>query len=67
MGLIAQDVQQVIPELVTRSGPTRYAPDGELGIEYSGLVIPLIKAVQELKGDNDNLRREFEAYKAAHP
>ena len=67
MGLIAQDVQQVIPELVTRSAPTRYAPDGELGIEYSGLVIPLIEAVQELKGDNDNLRREFEAYKAAHP
>jgi endosialidase-like protein len=67
MGLIAQDVQEVIPELVTRSAPTRYAPDGELGIEYSGLVIPLIKAVQELKGDNDNLRREFEAYKAAHP
>jgi Chaperone of endosialidase len=67
MGLIAQDVQQVIPELVTQSAPTRYAPDGELGIEYSGLVIPLIKAVQELKGDNDNLRREFEAYEAAHP
>jgi hypothetical protein len=56
MGLIAQDVQQVIPELVTRSGPTRYAPDGELGIEYSGLVIPLIKAVQELKADNDDLK-----------
>jgi hypothetical protein len=56
MGLIAQDVQQVIPELVTRSGPTRYAPDGELGIEYSGLVIPLIKAIQELKADNDDLR-----------
>jgi hypothetical protein len=67
MGLIAQDVQQVIPELVTRSASTPYAPDGELGIEYSGLVIPLIKAVQELKGDNDNLRHEFEAYKAAHP
>jgi len=67
MGLIAQDAQQVIPELVTRSAPTQYAPDGELGIEYSGLVIPLIKAVQELKGDNDNLRREFESYKAAHP
>jgi hypothetical protein len=56
MGLVAQDVQQVIPELVTRSGPTRYAPDGELGIEYSGLVIPLIKAIQELKADNDDLK-----------
>jgi hypothetical protein len=56
-------VQQVIPELVTRSAPNRYAPDGELGIEYSGLVIPLIKAVQELKGDNDQLRREVDELK----
>jgi hypothetical protein len=63
IGLIAQDVQQVIPELVTRSGPNRYAPDGELGIEYSGLVIPLIKAVQELKADNEELHREVSELK----
>jgi hypothetical protein len=56
LGLIAQDVQKIIPEIVSRGEPTAYAPDGELGIQYPALVVPLIKAVKELKADNDNLR-----------
>jgi hypothetical protein len=54
LGLIAQDVQKIIPEIVNRTEATAYAPDGELGIQYGALVVPLIKAVQELKADNDN-------------
>jgi hypothetical protein len=66
IGFIAQDMQQAIPEVVTRTAPTAYAPDGELGIEYAALVVPLVKSVQELKTDNDNDRKQFAALKAAN-
>jgi hypothetical protein len=52
--LIAQDVQQVLPEAVTE------APDGFLGVAYSDVIPLLVAAIQELKAD-------FDAYKAAHP
>jgi endosialidase-like protein len=70
IGFVAQDMQQAIPEVVTRTAPTAYAPDGELGIEYAALVVPLVKSVQELKAGNDNLkaedRKQFAALKAAN-
>jgi trimeric autotransporter adhesin len=49
VGVIAQDVQKVLPDLVNVGAPTSYTPDGTLGVEYTGLIPPLIKAVQELK------------------
>ena len=61
IGVIAQDVQTVYPQLVG----TDYR--GMLGVDYAGLVVPLIEAVKELKADNDKLRRDFDAYKDAHP
>jgi hypothetical protein len=42
VGLIAQEVQQVIPELVKSRGP-----DAMLALNYAGLVPVLVKAVQE--------------------
>ncbi|MDR3448786.1 MAG: tail fiber domain-containing protein [Alphaproteobacteria bacterium] len=88
VGVLAQDVQKVLPEIVDRGGPTSYTPDGTLGVQYTGLIAPLIKAVQELKalfdGDHtditklkaendtqakaiEELKRDFESYKKAHP
>jgi hypothetical protein len=61
IGVIAQDVQKTLPQLVTADA------SGTLSVNYNGLVAPLIEAVHELKADNDNLRHEFETYKAAHP
>ncbi len=47
MGVIAQDVQKVFPELVERG------EDGHLAVHYEGLIGPLIEAVKEL---DDRLR-----------
>ncbi|MFM8277188.1 MAG: glycosyl hydrolase family 28-related protein [Cyanobium sp.] len=43
LGLLAQQVRQVLPELVSELGPA-----GELGLDYTGLLPVLIRAVQEL-------------------
>lgn len=51
VGMIAQDVQAVIPSLVQAS-----AVDGKLGISYAQLVAILINAVKELKAEVDALK-----------
>jgi hypothetical protein len=65
IGFIAQDMQQVFPEVVENNGAdvSITLPSGKTevvtkakSIAYSDLVVPLVKAVQELKADNDNLR-----------
>jgi hypothetical protein len=42
LGLIAQEVEEVFPELVTT------APNGYKQVNYIGLIAPLIEAVKEL-------------------
>jgi hypothetical protein len=54
-GLIAQDVEQVLPELVvTRT-------DGYKAVDYSELPMLTIQAVKELKAENDELKRRLAA------
>lgn len=55
LGVIAQNVQKVYPELVVEN------EDGYLGVNYYGFIGPLIGAVQELKAENDKLRRDVSA------
>jgi hypothetical protein len=52
-GLIAQEVQTVLPNLVNDN-------NGTLGVNYTGLIPYLISSIQELNA-------KFEAYKATHP
>ncbi len=47
-GLIAQQVQNVFPNLVITSSPTVLTPDGTLSVNYEGLISPMIRAIQEL-------------------
>jgi hypothetical protein len=68
MGLIAQEVRPVFPELVKQDG------EGKLGLQYTSLIAPMIASIQELKKRNDEvdaenaaLRRDFNAYKETHP
>jgi hypothetical protein len=61
IGLIAQNVRDVFPSLIsTTSTRTFHLDDGTeeeitdpLGVEYTGLIVPLIKATQELKATID--------------
>lgn len=53
-GFIAQEVQVVIPEIVTENH------DGYLGIDYVALVPYLVKAIQEQKDEIDKLKQLLE-------
>jgi hypothetical protein len=57
-GLIAQDVQQVFPELVTTDDK------GYLAVNYSKLPLLTIQAVKELKAENDALKVQNAAFEA---
>lgn len=47
LGVIAQNLQESFPELVTK------ADDGFLAVDYPGLTVPALKAIQELKAQKD--------------
>ena len=49
-GLVAQDVEQVLPELVVTN------EDGYKAVDYSKLPLLTIQAVKELKAENDALK-----------
>lgn len=53
IGLIAEDVDKIIPELVVRDTTGR--PDA---VQYDKVSIYLLGVVKQLKGDNDTLKQE---------
>lgn len=66
VGVIAQEVEKVFPELVTAYPLDPAKPDGPKlkSVEYGNLVGPLIEAVKELKKENDELRARVEKLEA---
>jgi hypothetical protein len=58
MGLIAQDVERVFPELVTEDDK------GYKGIHYEQLPVLLLEGVKELKAENDALKEQNAALEA---
>lgn len=59
MGVIAQEVEKVMPQAVTTDPDT-----GLKSVEYNQLIAPLIEAVKELQAENAALKAEIEALKA---
>ena len=57
-GLIAQEVEQVLPELVVTHD------DGYKAVDYSKLPLLTIQAVKELKAENDDLKKGVAELKA---
>jgi len=64
-GFIAQDVQKVFPNLVSTTSPTTLTPDGTLGLNYLGLIAPIVKAVQQLAADIASLSSRVLSLEAA--
>jgi len=58
VGLIAQDVEKVLPEVVDTN------ENGYLGVRYSEIVPLLVKAIQELKAINDTQAETINALTA---
>ena len=59
VGFIAQELQTVIPEVVTGD------PEKQLGVDYGSLVAVAFKAIQELKAINDTQAETINAQSAA--
>jgi Chaperone of endosialidase len=53
MGLIAQEVQPLFPEFITQNG--QY-----YGVNYGGMSVVGLKAIQELKAENEKLKGEIQ-------
>jgi hypothetical protein len=61
LGVVAQEVEEVFPEVVSI-----YEPDQEYkAVDYNGLTSVLIEAVKELKAQNDELRSRVDALERA--
>lgn len=60
VGFIAQEVQQTLPDLITQFKINKDDTEEYLGLRSQDLIPTLVKAIQELKA-------EFDAYKATHP
>jgi uncharacterized small protein (DUF1192 family) len=58
MGVIAQEVEKVFPELVTID------EQGRKKVEYEGLIAPLIEAVKELDERVRSLETEIAALRS---
>ncbi len=54
IGVIAQDVEKIFPEVV-------YGQEGDKSVDYASLIAPLIEAVKELKNQNQTLDQQLKA------
>jgi hypothetical protein len=54
-GLVAQEVEQVLPETVNNG------PDGEKALAYSEIIPVLVESIKELKAENDALKHRVDA------
>ena len=61
-GFIAQQVQQVFPNLVSTTSPTALTPNGTLSLNYIDLISPIIAAIQELDREVTTLTTTVTAF-----
>ena len=62
VGFIAQQVQQIFPQLVSTTSPTALTPNGTLGLNYIGLISPIISAIQALYADIQSIDQTLTSF-----
>ena len=70
LGFIAQEVQQIFPQLVSTGGTTIIVNadssttivTNTLGLNYTGLIVPLVKAVQDIANLSDTFKTNLIAW-----
>ena len=62
LGFIAQQVQPLFPALVSTTSATALTPGGTLGINYIGLISPIVSAIQALSSEMQNLIAEVQGF-----
>jgi hypothetical protein len=55
-------VQAIFPELVSTTSATALTPGGTLGLNYIGLISPIVSAIQALSGKVQNLVAEVQGF-----
>lgn len=60
LGLIAQDLKKVFPELVKEDG------DGYLAVNYQGVIPVLIEAIKDLSGEVEQLKTRLSEVKSSN-
>ena len=55
LGFIAQQVQQIFPNLISTTSATALTPGGTLSLNYIGLISPIVSAIQALDQEISNL------------
>ena len=66
-GFIAQEIEDVLKESgIDNSGMITVNDDGIYGLRYNDLLSPMVKAIQELKTENDELKKEIEQFKTVN-
>jgi hypothetical protein len=65
IGVVAQEVEEVFPEVVSIYEPGQEDKEDYKAVDYNGLTSVLIEAVKELKVQNEALRTRIEALERA--
>ena len=66
-GFIAQEVEGLLNESgVDNSGMINIDDKGMYSMRYNDLLSPMVKAIQELKTENDELKKEIEQFKTVN-
>lgn len=66
-GLIAQEVEEVIKqEGIVNPGLLTITDEGMYELRYNDLIAPMIKAIQELKNENDELKNNLDKFERMH-